>query len=83
MGNYKQDLGHSFLLHACFFGMVLQGPHLRSGEEPFRDNAGSRLVFLHTLLSQTGRKQFKSPPASSCFAPALPCAAPEGAEQQD
>lgn len=65
------------------FSEDFAGAHLRTGEEPFRDNAGSRSAFLHSLLSQTDRKQFKSPPASSCFAPALPCAAAEGAEQQD
>lgn len=82
MGNYKQDLGHSFLLHACFFE-DFAGPHLGTGKEPFTDNAGSTSAFLHTLLSQTDRKQFKNPPASRCFASALPCAAAEGAEQQD
>lgn len=76
MGNYKQDLGHSFLLHAC----ILEGPHLSTGEEPFRDSAGSRSAFLHTLLGQT---EFENPPASNCFAPALPYATAEGAEQQD
>lgn len=59
------------------------GSHLSTGEEPFRDNAGSRSAFLPTLLSWTGRRQFKSLPARSCLAPDLPCAAAESAEQQD
>lgn len=59
------------------------GSHLSTGEEPFRDNAGSRSAFLHTLLSRTDRKQFKSPPVRSCLAPHWPCAAAESAEQQD
>lgn len=82
MGNYKQDLDHNFLLHACTSEDFV-GPHICTGEEAFRDRADSRSAFLHTLLGQTDRKQFKSPPASNCFVPDLPCAAAAGGEQQD